>query len=142
MCKLVNIIYDKHFSYDVLRSQGHYLKLNVQGSKINCRQNIINRVAPIWIGLDENVVSSENVSSFSSKLDIHYLNCYCRVDFYLTLAMHIFDTVFWIIFLIKVLILETSVNEKIHNGGVQVPFLSHLKMLNHTITSTSLFFFI
>ena len=57
---LMDVNCDKKFSYNVMRTREHNLKINVQGSRIICRKcNFINRVVPIWNGLDESVVNSE-----------------------------------------------------------------------------------
>jgi len=75
---LVDVNCEKHFSDNVMMTRGHNLKINVQGSRVNCRKYFfISRVITLWNGLDERVVNSGSVASFKSKLDECNLSRHC-----------------------------------------------------------------
>ena len=77
--KLVEIQQNDYFTFNTMQTRGHNFKINVEYSRLNCRKYFfINRVAPIWNALHENVVNCETLNSFKNALNGCDLDRYCR----------------------------------------------------------------
>ena len=76
---LVDLEFGHFFSFNNINTRGHSLKLNVQYSRINCRQYcFVNRVVPMWNNLLEAIVNYDNVCKFINELNKVNISIYSR----------------------------------------------------------------
>jgi len=77
--KLVNVDFDRFFSFNVNNTRGHNLKLDVKFSRLDCRKHFYcNRVVGYWNNLDSDIVNLQNVTSFITAVSSLDLSMYCR----------------------------------------------------------------
>ena len=77
--KYVDIESENMFSFNTNNTRGHWAKINLQYSRVNCRKYMFfNRTIPIWNLLPEEVIVSSNVYIFKTNLHMLNIDMYCR----------------------------------------------------------------
>ena len=77
--QIIDITFEKYFSYNTGSTRGHSLKLNVQYSRLDIRKYFFtNRVVRIWNFLAEDIVLATSLYSFKKKIQNVDFNEFCR----------------------------------------------------------------
>ena len=77
---LVDLPFDKYFSFNRNNTRGHSLKLNLNHSRLDCRRYFFsNRCIDVWNNkLTENEVNITSLNSFKKAIDKINFSSYCR----------------------------------------------------------------
>ena len=76
--KLVDIPFDKYFTYSPSTTRGHPYKLFVPFSRVNCHKyHFFNRIVNIWNCVPEDIVILTKLGEFKSKIVTFNVKRYC-----------------------------------------------------------------
>ena len=83
MYKLVNQLIDvdvqEFFTFNSNSTRGHSAKVNHQFSRLDCRKHFfVNRVTPMWNSLNNDIVQSDSIFAFKTKLKTCNFDRFCR----------------------------------------------------------------
>ena len=77
---LVDLPFNKYFSFNTNNTRGHSMKLNFNHSRLDCRKYFFsNRCIDVWNNkLTENEVNITSLNSFKKAIDKINFSSYCR----------------------------------------------------------------
>ena len=75
---LIEIDFNKYFSFNNANTRGHSFKLNMNSSRLNCHKyHFFNRVVKIWNSLPDDIVTASKLSVFKKNIFCFNVNNFC-----------------------------------------------------------------
>lgn len=76
--RLVDLDFDKYFTFSSVNTRGHNLKLVLRQSSINCHlYHFFNRIAKIWNDLPSDIVNIQRLDVFKLRVFDFDVKRYC-----------------------------------------------------------------